>query len=76
MPCNLSKTKTMTQVHSGGDDKVVQDKGYFWNRVTGLDTHHQTAVLALNIRQCFCFLTTPNARCLSHSEAEVGVAAW
>lgn len=46
MACNLSKTATTTQVHSGGEHKVVRDdEGYFWNIVTGLDTRHQTAVL-------------------------------
>lgn len=48
MACNLSKTATTTQVHSGGEHKVVRDdEGYFCNIVTGLDTRHQTAVLAL-----------------------------
>lgn len=51
MACNQSKTATTTttQVHSGGGHKVVKrdDEGYFWNIVTGLDTRHQTAVLAL-----------------------------
>lgn len=70
MACNLSKTATTTQVHSGGGgDKAVRDEGYFWNRVTGLDTHHQTAVLALKHQAMFPPFTSPNICYLPDWEA-------
>lgn len=39
--------------------EAVQDEGYFWNRVTGLDTHHQTAVLALKHQATFPSFNVP-----------------
>lgn len=63
-----------TSAFWGRGGKAVRDEGYFWKRVTGLDTHHQTAVLALKHRAMCASFNVPRTYVASQTrKREVGV---
>lgn len=52
----------------------MRDESYFWNRVIGLDAHHQTAVLVLKHQAMFPSFNAPPPNVASQTRRqEVGV---